>query len=325
MNFFSIFIISYIIIAIVLIYILYRDQQNDKLFFGKHKFLTWLCIAVMLFGIAVSVRTRFVEPYVLTINNKQLTINKLKRPIRIALVADIQAGRHKKTWWVEKIVKKINKINPDLVLIAGDLIDNEGEEIDETKYLDPLKKLAGKYPAYYVLGNHEYGIGGKVRGKPIFWTGDRSQELIDKMEKIGIPLLRDKLVCPEIKGQKICIYGVDDIWKREPTFKELNNFKNDAPLILLTHNPDAAMYWPKNDRGPDLVLAGHSHGGQIWMPFIGPLASAAIELGSKYYKGLNYYNNIPIFTTVGVGESGGAVRLFVPPEIAVIELINGRD
>ena len=123
-----------------------------------------------------------------------------------------------------------------------------------------------------------------------------------------------------VREQKICLYGIDDIWYKQPTFKQLPTSATSTPLIFLTHNPDGILYWPENKQKPDLVLSGHSHGGQILLPFIGPLGNPGIGLGVQYYKGLNYYKNIPIFTSTGIGESGGPIRLFVPPEIAIIEL-----
>jgi hypothetical protein len=351
MNFFSIIIYGYIIVAAILIYFLFRDQRDKARFFGQYKIVAWLIISILILGIITALYTRFVEPFYININNTPITLftkNKLSQQIKgidpvfaprlgnvppladhllspasqikIVLITDIQIGNHKKTDWMKKIVKKIEKINPDLIIFGGDLIDNEGIFEDESQYLEPLKKLVGKYQMYYILGNHEYGIGSAVKTASMYWTGDRSIELMARMEKIGIPLLRDTLTCPLIKEQKICLYGIDDIWYKQPTFSQLPSTTTSTPLIFLTHNPDGILYWPKNKQKPDLVLSGHSHGGQIWLPFIGPLGNPGIGLGVKYYKSLNYYNNIPIFTSTGIGESGGPVRLFVPPEIVVLEL-----
>ncbi len=274
-------------------------------------------------GVIAALYTRFIEPFIITVNKEKITLfstNNTRQSLKIVLVTDIQIGRHKKTAWTNKIVEKIEKINPDLIIFGGDLIDNEGASEDESQYLEPLKKLVGRYQMYYILGNHEYGIGSAVKTASVYWTGDRSLELIARMKKIGIPLLRDSMVCPLVREQKICLYGIDDIWYKQPTFKQLPTSATSTPLIFLTHNPDGILYWPENKQKPDLVLSGHSHGGQILLPFIGPLGNPGIGLGVQYYKGLNYYKNIPIFTSTGIGESGGPIRLFVPPEIAIIEL-----
>ncbi|MEK7212796.1 MAG: metallophosphoesterase, partial [Patescibacteria group bacterium] len=121
-------------------------------------------------------------------------------------------------------------------------------------------------------------------------------------------------------GQKICLYGVDDIWGGKTDYSDLMKWNSNYPVILISHNPDAVLTWPEKLKKPDLVLAGHTHGGQIRLPFIGPLGEADVALGKKYYKGLNYWNDIPIFVTVGVSETGGPVRFLNPPEVAVITL-----
>ena len=130
-------------------------------------------------------------------------------------------GAYKRSAWVEKIVSKVEEIKPDLVILGGDLIDNEGNPLDETIYLKPLYRLVKKYPIYYILGNHEYGIGSRTIYSPFYRTGDRSEDLISRMKEIGVPLLRNNLACPEINSEKICLFGLDDLWSDHINFKEL--------------------------------------------------------------------------------------------------------
>jgi len=285
-----------------------------------NKIISWALVAVLGIGIALAIDARFIEPKLLVTSRSQVKICGITEPIKVALVADIQAGMNKKTEWVEKIVHKIENLNPDLVLLGGDLIDNEGTGVDETQYLEPLKKLAGKYPVYYIMGNHEYGIGNETQYQPRLQTGDKTEDLIKTMKNIGIPLLRNQLDCPTIKNQNICIFGADDIWKRPINFSALKQWDRHTPLIFLVHNPDGILYWPGNIKQPSIEMTGHTHGGQVWLPFIGPVGDAGIDLGKKYYKGLNYFGYTPIYTTAGAGESGGPIRLFDPPEVSLITL-----
>ena len=350
MNFISVIVIGYIAVAALIIAILLRDiyfplfkcrlsPLPKKKTFGKmaayyfcrlskpihfpkkyRKIISWIIICLLGLGIILAVDARFIEPNLLLTSQAEVKICGVNEPIKIALVADIQVGMGKRAAWVEKIVKKIEKIKPDMVLLGGDLIDNEGSALNEAAFLDPLKDLAGKYPIFYILGNHEYGIGGKTQYFKYLWTGDRSQDLIQEMGKIGIPLLRNQLKCLPVKNQNICIFGADDIWERPINFSELKQWDQKTPLIFFVHNPDGILYWPDNFKQPSIELTGHTHGGQVWLPFIGPLGDAEIDLGKKYYKGLNYYGYTPIYTTAGAGESGGPIRLFDPPEISVITL-----
>jgi len=167
------------------------------------------------------------------------------------------------------------------------------------------------------MGNHEYGIGGNGQRQT---TANMSMEIINKMAELKINLIKEDLVCPIIKEQKICFYGIDDIWKNKPEFNNLPEKDNSYPLIFLTHNPDGILYYPKNKKQPDLTLSGHTHGGQVWLPFIGPVGNAGIKLDKKYYRGQQIYNNLPIYISVGVGESGGAIRFLSRPEISIIEI-----
>lgn len=278
-------------------------------------------IIILLAGIIIATDSRFIEIWRIKITNISIINAQITQPIKIAWLTDLQVGNHKRNEWLNKVVLKLEKINPDLILLGGDLIDNEGTLNDETKYLEPLKKLADRYPMYYVLGNHEYGIGGAARDRPKWQTGDRSDDLIKKMEELNIPLLRNQLICAEIAKQPICIFGVDDFWARPVVFDDLKNWNCSIPLIYIMHNPDAIKFWPEEIKKPDLALAGHTHGGQVWLPVINrPLSSAETELGYNYYRGLKYWQDIPIYISTGLGESGGPIRFFAPPEIAVINL-----
>ena len=318
MHFLLIIIYGYILVAIIVISILWRDQEKLK---GKKKIFAQTAIFVLFLGILMAISTTLLYPNLLIIKEKQIKINKIQEPITIIFVSDIQVGKHKKTLWVEKIVEKIESAKPDMVILGGDLISNEGTFEDESKYLEPLVKLSEKYPTYAVMGNHEYGIGSKNRENINRQTGDRSEDVIARLNKLNIPILRNQIDCPQIKEQKICLFGIDDIWSKPINFDDLKKWEDRkfVPIIFITHNPDGITYWPEEDK-PDLVLAGHTHGGQIWVPGIGPFGLAGVELGKKYYRGLNYWNNIPIYTSVGAGESAGPIRFWVIPEITKIKI-----
>ena len=184
-----------------------------------------------------------------------------------------------------------------------------------------MKNLTSRYPVYYILGNHEYGIGGHTINKPDKYTGDRSQLLINRMRGFGATLLRNDIVCSGINNQKICLFGIDDIWKTKPNFSELNNWNESDPLVFITHNPDGILSYPANFPSPVLTLSGHTHGGQVWIPLWGSPVGAQMVLDQSYYRGMNYFNGSAIYTSVGAGESGGApLRLFAVPEVVIVEL-----
>ncbi len=320
MNFYSIVIYEIILVSALLIIWTIRDLHRPGLFLNRYKNFAYSVIILLSIFIICAIDTRFIEPNIITKNEFDLPTANLKIPIKVVFISDLHIGKYKKSSWTQKIVNKINIIKPDLVLIGGDFIVNEGAFEDETQYLEPLKQLTAKYPIYYVFGNHEYGMSGNSIDSIKGQTGDRSGLLAKKMQELGIPLLLNQLICPKIKDQPICIFGINDIWENDFNFKELKNWNKTTPLILLAHNPDAILFYPKNEPPPNITLAGHTHGGQIRLPFIGALGDAKIALPKQFYKGLNDWKGAKVFTSVGLGESGGPVRFWNPPEIAVINL-----
>ncbi|HNU96373.1 MAG TPA: metallophosphoesterase [Candidatus Magasanikbacteria bacterium] len=320
MNFYTIIIYGYIFIALLLAYFIIRDSKQKNLFFNRHKKLAYSLFFVLIFGIFCALYAHLIEPFILINKKIDVQISSFEHPVKIAFITDIQAGKHKKTQWIEKIVQKTLDTNPDLVIFGGDLIDNEGVFEDESIYLESLKKISDKYPSFYVLGNHEYGLGQMDLSKRYLGTGNKTKELIDQMKKNNIILLRNNLHCFKIKEQDLCLFGIDDIYAGKKDYSELKNLPADTPLLFITHNPDGVLGYPKIFKKPDLVLAGHTHGGQVYLPIIGPIGSVDLILQRKFYRGLNYWENTPIYTSVGVGESGGQIRFLSFPEIILFTL-----
>lgn len=333
MNFFSIATMGYLIVAGILIYLIWRDQHCPALFFGRYRPLAWLLIISLSVTSIIAFYIRFIEPFFIITKQQDVAITGLVNPVKIALVADLQLNKYKNDQWAKKIVEKIEEARPDFIIFDGDLISGEGTFYEtkitasnEADLLIAFSTLTKKYPSYYTLGNHEYGLGNATRSFPKLWTGNYSTEVKNAMDSMGVQALINHLDCPEIKKQKICFFGIDDIWGTDTKqtvidFSELKIWDQKTPLIFITHNPDGILYWPKEIKKPDLALAGHTHGGQMYLPFLGPMGDAGVTLGKKYYRGLNYFEDTPIYTSVGLGESGGPIRFMNPPELSVINLV----
>jgi len=232
MNFYTIIIYGYIFIALLLAYFIIRDSKQKNLFFNRHKKLAYSLFFVLIFGIFCALYAHLIEPFILINKKIDVQISSFEHPVKIAFITDIQAGKHKKTQWIEKIVQKTLDTNPDLVIFGGDLIDNEGVFEDESIYLESLKKISDKYPSFYVLGNHEYGLGQMDLSKRYLGTGNKTKELIDQMKKNNIILLRNNLHCFKIKEQDLCLFGIDDIYAGKKDYSELKNLPADTPLLL---------------------------------------------------------------------------------------------
>ncbi len=316
MNFYLVILYGYFLLAGILIYLFNRDRKNPAVLLGKMPWLAWTFMAVLVFGVACGIDARFIEINRLVIHQETIATPDIQKPIRIAFIGDLHVGENKKGPWIQKIVNKIIELNPDVVIIGGDTVYNHGGNLNESEYLEPLRELPKQFPTYYVMGNHEYGYA--ATGLQL--NADQSEAVMHKMKDLGLILLKNQLGCPKLNGERLCLYGIDDVYRNQINFDDLKKWNKTAPLVLIAHNPDGILAWPDTTANPIITLAAHTHGGQIWLPFIGPVGRIPLRLGTPYYRGLNIYNGMNIFTTVGVSESGGPIRFLTPPEIALITL-----
>ena len=317
LNFYLVIIYGYILIALLLGYICNRDRRDPKTWLGTHPILSKAMLAALGLSIIALLYIRFVEPNWLRVHRVTIPIAGLKQPLRIAVIADLHVGDYKKEAWIQKVTKTITTLKPDLVVLAGDYTVNDGSVDDESRYLGPLQQLAKQFPIYAVMGNHEYGY----LGYGYQQTYDKSDLIRKRFKDFKIPLLINQLTCPTVQKQRICLFGNDDVYRQQLDFSGLKKWDQKIPLIQISHNPDGILFWPKNLKKPSLEIAGHTHGGQLWLPVIGPLATVDVRLGTHFYRGLNYWQTTPIFTTVGISESGAPIRLLTRPEVGLITLI----
>ncbi len=263
------------------------------------------------------------EPYFLKVRKFNHKIPGLKTPIKIAFIADLQTKKLKGKKFLHRVIKKINNLKPDLVFIGGDLISNEYFFDDsQIKSLAEFSVLSKNLPVYAVLGNHEYGIDfDEKKDQPHKIFSDRHGTVVDALKNLGISVLHNSFANISVRGQNLELYGTDDLWAENTSWENIKSAKNNLPLLVLTHNPDTILSYPKKIKKPSLVLAGHTHGGQIRLPFFGPVGNAKLKLGKKYYDGFFNWHGISLFVTHGLGESLFAIRFLTPPEIVEVTLL----
>ena len=244
----------------------------------------------------------------LTVTEYTVKTDKLAEPVKIVFLTDLHSCFYGKDQ--KNLLAKINAQNPDLILMAGDILDDVTPH-DGTIAL--LEGIAGKYPCYYVTGNHEIRNSG----------GD---ELKDFFRSYGVQILEGERQVVEIKGQLINICGVDDPLAGENVFaKQLDDVfaSIDETLytILLSHR--AERFEQESAYPCDLVLSGHAHGGQWRIPFIlKGLYSPGQGLFPKYTGGVYEMNETKMLVSRGLSRgTRGVPRIFNPPELVVINLI----
>ena len=220
--------------------------------------------------------------------------------LRVAVIGDVHVGS---PWFtpdrVRRIVERVVAASPDLVLMLGDYIADVswGTVHDPEVVADALSGLAG-LPVVGVLGNHDWDAGG--------------EQVRAALEAVGLPVLEESAV-PVLEG-RLWIAGVGDLWRRKPSpAKALAQVPADAPVVLLTHNPDVVLKVPAS---VPLVLAGHTHGGQVRIRNR-VLHTISKKHGNRWSHG--WYADDRMFVTAGLGTSKYPLRNVIP-EVPVLVL-----
>ena len=219
--------------------------------------------------------------------------------IRIVFLSDLHAGAFHPVSWYERIAQEASALCPDLVLLGGDYVIDRAEPIGDLKALSTIQARLGKY---YVLGNHD--------------LVDRPGEIRRALTSFGYADLTNRQVSVSSNGRTCELQGVDDIW-----FGKVKRFKRSSatlPHITLSHEPDLLMDLTEGDT--DLVLIGHSHGGQVRLPGLGAVWPIPAKLGRAVDQGEKTIHGIACIISNGLGESDSRLRLFCPPEILVVEV-----
>lgn len=206
---------------------------------------------------------------------------------------------------MDRIIKLVNSQEKDIILMGGDYVNWTGK-ID--RFYNQLKEIKiPKYGVYTILGNHDYV---------------QIDRTVNHLKELGYKVLRNENEKITIDNEKIYIAGVEDLWKGIPNAEKAleGTYKEDF-VILLNHNPDYFEEMKKEEKElSDIVLSGHTHGGQV--TFFGKIFHAPIKYKEKYGYGMKNYEGNKIYITSGVGGSALEmfVRFFAKPEIVIIEL-----
>ena len=206
-----------------------------------------------------------------------------------------------------QVPELVADIPHDLLCYTGDFIDSNGD-IPQLAAL--LAKMPHHAPAFAVLGNHDYRpFGGKRGTNDVF-------RLRQVLTAAGIQMLDNTAV--SAFGGQLFVAGVDDpATYRDKLNRALAPIPPNTCTLLLAHSPDIALRLGM--ARPDLILSGHTHGGQIRLPLLGAVRTE-IRLPRRFAMGLHHYQQVPIFVTRGIGYSGIDLRLDCPSEVALLTL-----
>ena len=245
-----------------------------------------------------------IEPYRLAVHDYELKKGPASIELKLVHISDIQVSEAYSEDRLGKLVDKINGQSPDIVVFTGDLYVNYASYHPEKKVEKALSDIQAKYGKYAVWGNRDYG-GSAMRAYPGIIQNGGFKLLANESAIIRLP-----------DGKKIGIGGLDDVLFGTPDYglMESGELKNCDYKILLMHEPDAAERVP--EKSADLILAGHSHGGQLKLPFF----KMKTSLAKKFTDGFYSVNGMKLFVNTGIGTSHYPIRFLVPPEIDVFRI-----
>ena len=270
-------------------------SESRRKFFKKSLDVSALGIASAL-NVRAMYEATFVEH-----EKVEVKINNLGETYKVVQLSDIHIGGLIDLAFIQKMVKRVNTINPDLVVITGDLVDIALDKAEDS--LNALQALESKYGTYFIVGNHEYFHG--------------VEKIIQKVNSLGIKVLENENVYIGKENQGFNLAGVYDVmgYRRKthiPDIRKALEDKKNAPTVLLAHQP---RYIEQVTYGVDLMLSGHTHGGQIY-PF-----RFLVKIVQPYISGLHQHNEeLQIYVNKGTGFWGPPMRLGASSEITEIIL-----
>lgn len=268
-------------------------------YFKVLKKTCWLVIFIL--GLTL-IYAAIIEPNWIEVKEQPVYISSLPpafEGFRIVQLSDL----HGKFFFNKKISVVVNKLNPDVVVITGDVLDQS--EKTPIQYLDTVfDGIKAQYGTYFVFGNNENNLD-KLMIK-------------QKLAMINVKTLINENVPLTINGSSIYLVGIDDPYSQNYDFPKALKGSGPEPKILLAHTPEIIYEAVKHRI--DLAIVGHTHGGQILIPFFQKLTSNVTEGYEKYLAGLFKVENTQMYVNRGLGENDIHIRFLTRPEITVIVL-----
>ena len=272
------------------------------------------CLKTLGFGVlGVGAAGLLGYRYAFHVEPEWLSIERIDVPIaglpsnfnrfRIVCLSDFHYEPFTQLGYIQRVVRRVNDLKPDLVCLLGDFVFSRAESI---RALAPvLAEITAKYGVFAILGNHD------------LWTN--AQLVRSELEAQGIPVLNNQNILLKSGKETIVLAGLDDGWSGRPNLPQsLEGVPPGAPVILMLHEPDFAEDMAIGGR-VQLQFSGHSHGGQVRLPFVG--APFLPNYARKYDQGLYQVDGMWLYVTRGIGVISPPGRFNCRPEITEISLV----
>jgi predicted MPP superfamily phosphohydrolase len=276
----------------------------------RKRALRRIFLGLLLVGLILGSWAFLVEPSSLRVREHRVAVPGWpagRSGMRIALLSDLHVGSlYNGPDKLEEVVRRANAARPDLVLILGDLVIQDvvgGRFVPPEEIAPVLGRLQAPLGVHAVLGNHDR------------WLD--AQRVLSALERAGIRVMEDRAAKVSRGGPPFWLVGVSDHWTAPHDVRgALAQVTDGGPVLLFTHNPDV---FPEVPPRVSLTLAGHTHGGQVYLPLLGRLIVPS-EYGQRYALGTIVEKGKHLFVAGGLGTSILPVRFLVPPEISIVRL-----
>jgi hypothetical protein len=262
-----------------------------------------------------------IEPRAVEISHVNVLVRGLPAAfdgLTIAHLTDLHRSRYVSLAYLDECIETVNRLQPDLIAFTGDYLSHGrrlrprgrliyGDPADAHGYAREVAECVGRARArhgvFASLGNHDH-----------WYNAGKMTELI---ERAGVPVLRNAGTTVRVNGATLPVVGLGDFWMEGIRENAAFAGRHDPFALVLMHNPDYFENWVRP--GAHLILAGHTHGGQVNVPFVGPPIVPSFY-GAKYASGMFQRGDAQMYVSRGVGLIWPPVRFNCRPEIARLRL-----
>lgn len=274
----------------------------------------FLCVSAVAAGSGLVAYSGFWDRHNLELREQTIRLRRLPEAfhgLRIAQISDIHYDEFTEPYFVREVVRRINALNPDIVLLTGDFVTN-----------GPLShRIRGQlsYPCAEILGGIQCPHRFASLGNHDFLVG--CQIVVDSLKIHGIPTLVNSYLPFERDGSRLWFAGIRSSLEDVPDLDAAvpRQATPREPIILLAHEPDYALHVAKHG-GVDLMLSGHTHGGQVHLPFLGTPRYMLPEGGRRFIHGHFDIGPLQLYVNRGIGTVKLPVRFLCPPELTLFTL-----